>query len=82
MKKNDKIALAQILISFGIGVGFTLYSVVLTRKAKAAKQLEADAVKYATAEVLRLFLNEDSVRNKDDFEREFQFAYMNYLAHN
>ncbi len=80
MKKNDKIVLAQILFSFVIGVGFTLYSVALTRKDKAAKQLNIDALKHAKNEVIRL-IDEGTVRTREDVDAEFQFAYMNYLAH-
>jgi hypothetical protein len=80
MNRADKIALFYILTSFGIGVGFTLYSTVLLRRDKAAGQLETNAKNYANAEVLRLFLD-DKIRTKEDMDREFKFAYMNYRAH-
>lgn len=80
MNKADKIALYYILASFSIGVVFTLKSVSILRKDKAAKQAETAAKNYATAEVLKMFLN-DKVSTREDYEREWQFAYMNYRAH-
>lgn len=80
MSKADKIALYYILTSFSIGVVFTLKAVEITRKDKAAKQADVNAKNYATAQVIKMFLI-DKVKTREDYEREWQFAYMNYRAH-
>lgn len=80
MKKADKIALAYILSPLVISGIFIAKSYALHRKSQAAKQLEIDAQNYAAMVVTKMFL-EDRLESKEQFEQEWQFAYMNYRAH-
>lgn len=80
MNKADKIALYYILTSFSIGVIFATKGIAYIRKDKASQKAETAAKNYATAEVLKMFLKNE-VASRDDYEREWQFAYMNYRAH-
>jgi hypothetical protein len=77
MRKADKIALAYILSPLVVSGIFIAKSYVLYRKSQAAQQLENDARNYATAQVLKMYLN-NKVGTREDYDREWQFAYMAY----
>lgn len=77
MNKADKIALGYVLTTAALGGIFIVKGYVLHRAAQKELQTEIDAKRHATATVLKMFL-EDKIRSKDEFEREYQFAYMTY----
>lgn len=81
MSKNDKISLTYIISTAIIGFGCLIYSRTLIRKAEAAQKLDRSATYYAMCEVIR-FLRNGKIRSQEDVDREFEFAYMNYRAHN
>jgi hypothetical protein len=78
---GGKAALAYIISCLALCGIFVLKGSVSMAKASRAQKLEKDAQNYATYQVLKLFMD-DKVKTKDDMEREYQFAYMNYRAHN
>lgn len=81
MRKSDKIAIAFILSPLVFMGAFIAKDYVRHRKDMAALQLEIDAKRYATTQVLKMFLEGREFKNKDEMESEWQFAYMNYRAH-
>ncbi|WPJ30647.1 hypothetical protein [Streptomyces phage Psst1] len=78
MNKADKIALGYVLSTAALGGIFIIKGYVMHRAAQKKLQTEIDAKRHATATVLKMFL-EDKIRTKDEFEREYQFAYMTYF---
>jgi len=77
MNKADKIALGYIVATAALGGIFIIKGYAMHRVAQKEIQTEIDARRHATEVVVKMFL-EDKIRTREEFESEYQFAYMTY----
>ena len=75
---NKKLAIAIVFAPLAIELAISLTKDYVQHRASQKElQTEIDARNYATSTVLKMYLD-DKIKSNEDYEREFQFAYLAY----